>query len=406
MKLNRLSQLFLVSGVGLGLAALLTGCQLVTIDYLYVAGTSSASGSGAMQILAVDSQSGAVRFAAGTNAKTSVATGGTLPVSMAVTPNYANLYVANAGNNTLVHFAIATDGTLSQKDKVTLPDVPVAIAVNQAGTYLYALSGTTSATLTEYALSSGAIGSATSQQTLTIPGFTGDTVVPTALTVLPNNSAVFATVYDQSAYNPGGTTTSTANPGWIFSFGVGSGGVLTASTRSPYKAGVKPSGLVADPASRFVYVTDYASNQMIGYGVFSGSVLNFLISGPYKTGNQPTAVAVDPRGRYLYVSNALDSSVSAYALDITTGVPSLAVNTTGSQTNTTDTQPVAILVDPALGRFVYTANHIGSSISGFRLDPNTGTLTLTQATPYPTLSAPTSLVCIPHGNHSLPTVLQ
>ena len=33
--------------------------------------------------------------------------------------------------------------------------------------------------------------------------------------------------YDQSAYNPGGTTNSTANPGWVFGYAVGSGGALT-----------------------------------------------------------------------------------------------------------------------------------------------------------------------------------
>src|SRR5579871_3355751 len=225
MKLKKLSQLFLVSGIGLAVAGLLTACQLVTIDYLYVAGNSpAASGSGGgIQVFAVDSQSGAVRFAAGTGASTVVDTGGNAPVAMATTADYANLYVANAGNNTLVHFTVAADGKLTQKDKVTLSDVPVAIAVNQAGTYIYALTGTTTATLTAYPLSSGAIGSAASQQSLTVPGFTSDSIVPTALNVLANNNAVFATAYDQSAYNPGGTTTSTANPGWIFSFTIGSG---------------------------------------------------------------------------------------------------------------------------------------------------------------------------------------
>jgi len=56
---------------------------------------------------------------------------------------------------------------------------------------------------------------------------------------------------------------------------------------------------------------------------------------------------------------------------------------------------------PALGRFVFTANFLGNSISGFRLNPDTGTLAPTQATPYPSLSKPTAVACIPHGNHSL-----
>ena len=127
---------------------------------------------------------------------------------------------------------------------------------------------------------------------------------------------------------------------------------------------------MADPTDRFVYVTDFASNQMIGYAIQSGAVLNFLINGPFKTGNEPQAIAIDPRGKFIYVANALDSSVSAYVIDLSTGTPSAAVNPTGSGTNSTDTQPVASRSIPHWVAYVYTANFLGNSVSGFRLDPN------------------------------------
>lgn len=393
-------QLALMALLGLVVATLLSACQLVTIDFLYVAGTfSTPSGSsiGGIQMLAVDSQSGALRFAAGTATKP-FDTGGTTPVAMAVSSDYANLYVADSDNDTVVHFAIAADGTLTKKDSITLADAPVSIALNAAHTYLYVVSGTTSATLSEYALSSGAIGAATATEALQIPGNTADTAIATGVTVLPNGKAVFATVYDRSSYNPGGTVTSSAHPGWVYSFGVGSGGDLTPV--GPFQAGVKPSALAVDPAGRFVYVTDYASNQMIGYGITGDSTLNFLISGPFRTGAEPSAVSIDPRGKYIYVSNALDSTVTGYEITLATGVPSQVVNVTGSQSNDSDTQPIAIAVDPALGRFVYTANFLGNSVSGFRLNPDTGSLNTTQATPYPTESKPRAVVMVPHGNHS------
>jgi len=191
----------------------------------------------------------------------------------------------------------------------------------------------------------------------------------------------------------------------VFGFSVGSGGVLTPVLGSPYRAGVRPSALVADPTSRFLYVTDFASNQLIGYTVQSTGILNFLINGPFRTGNEPAAIAVDPRGRYLYIANTLDSSVSSYLIDLATGTPSAAVNVTGSSINSTDTQPVSIVVDPALGRYVYTANFLGNSVSGFRLDPNSGSLSPSQATPYPSGGPkPTAITCIPHGNHAIQTV--
>jgi 6-phosphogluconolactonase (cycloisomerase 2 family) len=323
---------------------------------------------------------------------------------MAITSDYANLYVANAGNSSVVHFALSGSGILTQKDSITATTTPVAIAVNSSDTYLYVISGTTSATITAYPLSSGAIGSIVAQTNLVVPGYGSDIIIPTGLTVLANSNAVFVTAYDQSAYNPGGTTTSNANPGWIFGFTVASGGALTPSSGSPYKAGVKPSAIASDPTSRFVYATDFASNQLIGYTVQSGSVLDFLINGPFRTGNEPIAITIDPRGKFIYLANALDSSVTPYTIDLATGTPSSIVNVTGSQTDSTDTQPVAIVVDASVGRFVYTANHLGNSVSGFELDANTGALAVTTSTPYPTSASPTALVSVPHNNHAVQSV--
>src|SRR5258708_1035796 len=171
MKFNKLSQLLLVSGAGLLVATLLTACQLVTIDYLYIAGTASKTSSGGgIQVLAVDSQSGALRFAAGTD-KAAIDTGGASPVAMATTADFANLYVANADNNTVVHFAVTSTGALTMKEKATLSGPPTALAVTQGGSALYVVSGTTTATLTEYPLAAGVIGTPSAQQSLTIPVF-------------------------------------------------------------------------------------------------------------------------------------------------------------------------------------------------------------------------------------------
>ena len=399
MKFSKWSQLVLVSLIGLSVATLLTSCAIVTIDYVFVANSAGTGGAGQIQTFDADSETGALRSGAPT-----VPSGGTTPVSVVASADYANLYVVNQASNNVVHFAIAGNGVLTQKDVLTTSATPVAVAVNTAGTYLYVVSGPNPSLLTEYSLSSGTIGSATAEIALALPAFAADTIVPTAVNVTANNGAVYVSAYDQSAYNPGGTTTSTANPGWVFGYSVGSGGALTTASGSPYKAGVKPSALISDPTNRFLYVTDFASNQLIGYTIQSGSVLNFLINGPFKTGNEPNSLTIDPRGKYMYVSNGLDSTVSAYVIDLSTGTPSGAVNVTGSQLNSTDTTPVSVIVDPALGRFVYTANHIGDTVSGFRLDPNTGALTTTQATPYPVGAAPSALAAVPHGNHSLQTV--
>jgi 6-phosphogluconolactonase len=409
MKFSKSSQLFLVSrvimipAIGLLLASLLTACQLVTVDFVFVADSagSSSTSAGQIETFAVDSQSGALR-----KAKPTVSSGGVGPVAMAVTPNYYHLYVANGSSKNIVHFSISTQGVLTAKDTVTLATTPVAMTINANNNYLYVVSGTTSATLTVYPLtvSDGSIGSAIEQIALTLPSNSGDTLVPTGVNVTANASYVYVSAYDSSAYNPGGSTTSSANPGWVFGFAVGSGGALTATTNSPYKSGVKPSAITSDPVNRFVYVTDYASNQLIGYSIQSGGTLNFLLNGPFKTGSEPAGVVVDPRGLYIYLSNSLDSTIGGYTISLPTGTPSAIINTNSSLVYATDTQPTAIGVDPALGRFVYTVNHLGNSVSGFRLDPDNGSVGTTQATPYPTGSNPTAMVMVPHGNHSVQSV--
>jgi 6-phosphogluconolactonase len=402
MKFRKLSQLFLVSAIGLILATFLTACQLVTIDYVYVACSagSSPGSSGQIYTYAVDSESGALRTVG-----SPVDSGGTGPVAMATTSDYYNLYVANQGNKSVVHFAIDLHGNLIKKDSITLAATPVSLATNAAGTYLYVVSGTSSATLTEYPLSTGAIGTATATLNLTLPGYSSDIIVPTGVNVLANNKAVYITAYDKSAYNPGGSTTSNANPGWIYGFAVGSSGALTPVSGSPYQAGVKPSALASDPVGRWIFVTDYASNQLIGYTVLSTNTLQFMVNGPFKTGSEPASVAVDPRGIFVYLCNTLDSSITGYEIALPTGQPSTIFSLSGSAATTTDTDPVAITIEPALGRFVYTANYLGNSVSGFRMNPNDGTVSKTQATPYPTGANPTALVSIPHGNHASATPL-
>jgi 6-phosphogluconolactonase (cycloisomerase 2 family) len=166
-----------------------------------------------------------------------------------------------------------------------------------------------------------------------------------------------------------------------------------------------PSAIISDPVNRFVYVTDYASNELIGYSIQTGNVLKSLVNGPFKTGNEPSAITIDPRGLYIYVTDALDSSLSCYSITQASGTPTIISSSTASSSTATDTQPVGILVDPAMGRLVYTVNYLGNSISGFHLDPNTGVLTTVVATPYPISSyRPTAIAIMPHGNHSVEVV--
>jgi len=396
MKFSKKSQLGLVAIVGLTVATWLTGCEIVTADYLFVASntTSSSSTDGKIETYAIDANSGALR-----TASSIVDSGAAEPSSLAVSPDYKYLFAGHTGSGStgaVSSFTISTNGVLSKIGTVSITEPVKSVVVNAAGTYLYILSGSTTVTLREYAITSGKIAD-TATATETISRGT-DTVIPAGVVILANSSAVFAAVAD----------TTTGN-GYVYGFNVGSGGALTTISGSPYSAGVRPSAIATDPASRFVYVTDYASSTLIGYRLLTNNVLYYLTSGPYSVGKEPTSVTVDPRGRFIYVANSLDATVSAFEITTDTGVPS-AVTSTTSTTNPTDTNPVGITVEPAYGRYVFTANSIGNSVSGFRLNSTSGALSTAQATPYQVCtssnancSTPAALVAVPHGNHAAVT---
>jgi 6-phosphogluconolactonase len=395
MKFSKVGQVSLVSATALILASAFTACNPVTIDYIFVAGNKASPGE--IQTFLADRVSGALGIVNST-----VSSGGVKPVSEATSTDYKNLYVANQGDSTIVQFNIAGTGALTSAKTLTLSaegNTPVAIAMNGQGTLLYVVNryqpGCSSASvkpcggaLAVFPVGTdGSLGAAVANGALS---YWPIGVNPTAVSPLANGNAVYVSTYDATAGN-----------GFLSGFASTSGGALTSLSGSPYASGVKPVGVATDPTSRFVYVTDFSQNELIAYTVLSGGVLHPLINGPFKTGNQPSAIQIDPRGKFIYVSNELDNTVSAYEIDLATGTPSAAVNTTGSTTNTTGTEPVAILVDPAFGRYVYTANFLDNSATGFLLNSSTGTLTLTQGTPYPTVGQPTALAAVPHGNHSI-----
>jgi 6-phosphogluconolactonase len=186
--------------------------------------------------------------------------------------------------------------------------------------------------------------------------------------------------------------------GYIFGFSVGSNGVLTALSGSPYAAGVQPSAIAADPTGSYVYVTDFARAEVLGFslapsGASAGS-LTHLTSGnggsnAFSAGNQPTAIVFNPSYPYAFVTNSLDSTMSAYS--VSNGkLTQIADYATG-------TQPVAMGIDPSTNRFLYTVNFLGGNVSGFSLNPANGTLFLSQNSPFAASAQPVAVTAIPHN---------
>jgi 6-phosphogluconolactonase (cycloisomerase 2 family) len=160
---------------------------------------------------------------------------------------------------------------------------------------------------------------------------------------------------------------------------------------------VTPHAIAEDPTSRYVYVTDSTSNQLIGYTVQANGTLSAMLNGPFSTSLYPEGITIDPRGEYIYITNYNASTVSGYAINAANGTPSgvfsIGVSATG-------TGPNCVTVEPSQGVYLYTSNFIDNSVSGMQLDPHTGALSNIQNTPFNAGGNPTCAVAVQAGAHS------
>ena len=387
MKLSKFGRTALVSVVSLGLGFGVTACgPSNTIDFLYV--TASKQNPGQISVYKVDSEAGALHQIP----DSPYGSGGRNPVADLTTPNGKNLYVINHDDNTIVEFAIGTDGKLYPQQTCNLPgSYPVQLAVNPAGTYLYVVE--------------------TYQ-----PNFSTSIPGPGALVVFPiNANGQLGATSSLCQPVPNGTSTFfplghnplaanvLAGGGFVYAvndadhdiwaFQVGSDGVLSSIGHFP--VGTAPNAIASDPSGKFLYVTDGGSNLLYGFQVQSNGSL-VMMPEPFRTDNLPIAVAVDPRGIYLYVANFNGNDVNAYTIDQSNG------NATPiSGTYAVGTGPLCILIEPSEGRYVYTANFLGNTVSGLAMNLATGGLSAVQNTPFGAAQQPTCNAAITHGKHTI-----
>lgn len=410
MKFSRSSQLVLVAAASLLVATFVTACETLTVDFVFVACSKAAGANnyGELDVFEINSESGRMR-----QIPTSpFPSEGRNPVAEAVSADNQNLFVVNQDDNTIVQFVIGTDGKLYPNNTLNTPGIfPLAIAANKSNVFvvdtfqplpLCSTADPCSGSIAVFPLTAGTSNSSSSGacSATVCPGAaatntavggqywplllsganSSHVIVPTAVNVLGSGSYVYVTAYDSSV---------TPSVGYVFGFSVGSGGVLTPLSGSPFAAGVRPSAIASDSSSAYVYVTDYASGNVLGYTVGSTGGLAALSGSPFPSGSQPTAVVVDPSFAYAYVTNSTDDTVTAYSMS--SGV------LTSIGTYATGLQPVAMGIDPSTNHFLYTADFLANTVSGFELSATDGSLLDTQFSPYTTNSQPVAVAAIPHN---------
>ena len=400
MKLNKTSQLLLVAAASLLVAGSLPACETLTVDLVFVASAKAAGANnyGQIDIFEINSEAGYMRQIPASP----VPSGGRQPVAEAASADNNDLFVINQDDNNIVEFTIGSDGKLYPYNTVNTPGVyPKAMASTASNLFVVdtyqplpscSTAAPCSGSIAVFPLTVATSTVPVSIETpvvnpslsanywpLTLPARTSDVIVPTAVNVPAPGGYVYVTAYDSSV---------SPAVGYVFAFAVGSGGILTPVSGSPFTAGVQPSAIGSDSKGQYIYVTDAQQNDVLGFTAANGQ-LTPLAGSPWAAGNAPSAIAVDQSYNFLYVANATDSTIAAYSMS------GGALSWIGNYA--TGLQPVALGIDPSTSHFLFSVNFLGSTVSNFELSNTAGTLLDAQNSPYTTNNLPTAVAAVPHN---------
>ena len=157
--------------------------------------------------------------------------------------------------------------------------------------------------------------------------------------------------------------------------------------------------VVCGPISGFAYVANSVAASLSAYAI--NGTTGALSPQPTPTstgpsGSTPYAIAVTPNRKFLYVSNKGGNEIAAFAVDASTG----ALNAVAGSPFATGTAPWGMVINPG-GQFVYVVNsgQISDSISAYSINSTTGALTPIAGSPFATGLSPFSIAITPSGQY-------
>ncbi|MFZ0663231.1 MAG: beta-propeller fold lactonase family protein [Acidobacteriaceae bacterium] len=197
----------------------------------------------------------------------------------------------------------------------------------------------------------------------------------------------------------------TGNKFTVFPYSVNAtNGQLTPTQNTEFPTGAESiSAIGANASKTTIFILDPVGNYIWSYSVGSGGVLS-----PYNTtptlnigsvAGNPVALTTDSKSQFLYVANAgpsggvgqANSDISAYTIS-TNG--SLQKNPDGPFG--TGSGPQCIIEDPS-NQYIYTADYNSGTVTGHVLDPRSGDLTkMRNKTTFTTVGNPTWCVADGH----------
>lgn len=273
-----------------------------------------------------------------------------------------HVYVANAGSHDLnAYFINRSSGNLTQ-----VPGSPFAltgnglrVVVQPSGHFVYATSNNSSSTgnISGFAVQSNG-------SLKPVPGspFAEPSATTGALAVHPSGKYLYAGV------NGSGNVGAVA----VYEINQSNGALTPVGSPFPVPtyAGCKqfcypePGDLAVDPTGNFLYAAQSAQDAIAAFKIdqTTGTLTNLPGSpypdGTFNTGNTPRdpwRLNINPNGKFIYTADDEGDSLSVWAVNKTTGVPTFRA----SLQPCTDPNvpgilvPYTVAVDPS-GSFVYT----------------------------------------------------
>src|SRR5579859_6375077 len=170
----------------------------------------------------------------------------------------------------------------------------------------------------------------------------------------------------------------------VFTISTATGGLVSVGTLA---VGNVPQSIVIDPTGRFAYVINKGDASVSAFAIDrTTGMWNPIAGSPFLTGQKPSSFTVDASGKFAYVTNSGANNVSAYSLDSTSG----ALAAVPGSPFTGVANPVAVTADIS-GGFLYVVNQNSNSVSAFAIDPASGALTPVAGSPFGTGTNPTTV---------------
>lgn len=451
MKLRKLGHAMLALVGSIGISFGLTSCSLDhTVGYVYVLGNQL---NGQINAFREDNNDGELKNVQGSPS----GSGGANPIRAIVPSGNKFLYVLNAGtpatdasgnitysSANITLFSIGGYGNLSQQIQYSSQGAgSTRLAVDATGAHLFVLD--------QYAPVGLATGATTSPTTQTSRSAaypcqsadglwhpTGDITVfnidPATgrLTLVTNATQQTLTYFPVGCFPVDFTLAGSFL--YTMDAGAASNGDLqtvntyavaaTTAQLTPTQTGVQPISAanntnivtINSNAGKYVYLLnndpagsttpDPANDKIYIYTVGTNGALTAVTGSPYNNAvntqaGEPIQSLVDSTGKFFYVANAGPASgtsngnadVGGYIINATTGYFDSPTQTSPFVLGTAS-KPVCIFEDPT-EQYLYVAGAADSSITGRRIDPNTGVLSaLREAGTFPTVGTPSWCVGI------------